>query len=206
MNIFAKSPPIANLRPVNSHLIRHITPMQENYIIAENISTHGIEEILRDLANLYSDITYADGIQLYQKKDDSTSFLICFTNPPDFDRFSYFVNYIHYPENGKSTTVKGFYQVTDIDIKGEFKIGNWVLVFVSKMDEDYDNVLVVNENHEHFLIDFGGKITKLIGIEESFKLPRIKKEDYNHIINISPKPKPKTNPQENQLKPWWKFW
>lgn len=183
----------------------NITPMQENYIIAENISTHEIEETLRVLADLYSYSGYTDGIQLYQKKDNDTSFLICFTNPPDFDRFSYFVNYIHYPENGKPA-VKGFYMVNDIDIDGEFKIGNWVLVFVSKMDERYDNVLVVNENHEHFLIDFGGNITKLTGIEESFKLLPIKKEDYNHIINISPKPKPKTNPQENQLKPWWKFW
>ncbi|MBI3235253.1 MAG: hypothetical protein HYZ42_14660 [Bacteroidetes bacterium] len=176
-----------------------MTQIQENYIIIENISTKEIEEILMELANLYSDTGYTHGLQLYQKKGNDKSFLICFTNSPDFERFNYFVNYIHYPEKG-NPKVKGFYKVTDIDTNAEYKKGHWILVFVSKTDEDYDNVIIVNENHENFLLDFGDKIKKLETIEESFKLVSVSKEDYNHIIDINPSPK------ENESKPWWKFW
>lgn len=175
--------------------------IQENYIIVENIFTQEIEDILLELANLYSDTGYTDGIQLYRKKGDVTSFLICFKNSPDFERFNYFVNYIHYPEKGKPI-VKGFYKTIDIETVGEYKIGNWVLVYVSNTDKEYDNVIFVNENHENFLYDFGGGIKKLESIEESFNQVSINIEEYNHITDIF------GNPEEIiiQAKPWWKFW
>ena len=176
-----------------------MTQIQENYIIVKDILTQEIEEILMELANLYSNTGFTDGMQLYRKKGDDTSFLVCFTNQPDFERFNYFVNYIHYPKKGKPS-VKGFYKVKDIDKKGDYTVGNWVLIYVSKTDKEYDNVIVVNENNENYLYDFGGKITKLKSIEESFHLITVDKENYNNIIDIFP------STFESESKPWWKFW
>lgn len=59
-----------------------MTPIQENYIIVKDILTLEIEEILKELANLYSNTGFIDSMQLYRKKGDDTSFLVCCTNQP----------------------------------------------------------------------------------------------------------------------------
>jgi len=48
------------------------------------------------------------------------------------------------------------------------------------------------------LYDFGGSISKLAIIEESFEIPTFDVSDYNYILDIIPAPK------EN--KRWWKVW
>lgn len=142
--------------------------MTENYIVIEGVTEKAIEGMLMNMASLYSDTKYVEGIQLYRKKENQTSFLILFTNTPDFDRFAYFVNYLKYPEGFEQHKpfLRGFYKVTAQQPNTEFANGEWLMMYVSEKDKEYDNVSIVNERNESFLNDFGGKVKKLpqIGI------------------------------------------
>ncbi len=162
--------------------------MTENFIIVENINERELESILMDLANLYADTEFVNGIQFYRKKGKYDSFLILFSNQPDFERFNYFVNYIKYPaEYDKfSPFLRGFYKTSDIKQKSEFNAGEWIMVYVSKNDKEYDNVNLVNDKNENYLYDFGGKIKKLKSAEEMFKLLSFDKDNYYHIFDIVP--------------------
>lgn len=177
--------------------------MEQNHIVIDNVSNQNIEDILMNLANLYADTGYTNGIQLYRKQNSTSSFLVCFTNSPDFERFSYFVNYLRYPEglDNFNPIVRGYYQTKDIKNNKDFSKGDWIKVYVSKNGKEFDNVNVVNSENENYIYDFGGKITKLNTIEEQFELSQFDLINYNHIIEISP-----AKTFENATKPWWKFW
>ncbi|MFD2909411.1 hypothetical protein ACFSX9_11795 [Flavobacterium ardleyense] len=177
--------------------------MEQNYIIIENILEHQIEEILMELANLYNHTGYTDGIQLYRKQNETSSFLICFTNSPDLDRFTYFVNYLHYPGSKFKVKafIRGFYQTKDIKELIEFSNQLWVIVYVPKNMEEYDNVNIITATNENYLYDFGGRITKLTANEEKFEINNATLSNYNHIISIYP-----SKSFEKAEKHWWKFW
>jgi hypothetical protein len=178
--------------------------MKENFIIIENVSEKELRVIITNLADLYSDNEFAKGIQLYQKKGNYNSFLILFSNSPDFDRFNYALNYLKYPVgfNKFSPFIRGFYQTRESNLKADYYTGDWIMVFVSKNDKNYDNVIFVNEEDENYLFDFGGKIRKLDVIEEKFKMISVDKIDFLPIINISPT----MSAEDSTGKPWWKFW
>ena len=178
--------------------------MTENFIIVENVNEKDLESILMNLANLYADTEFVNGIQFFRKKEKYNSFLILFSNQPDFERFNYFVNYIKYPEEYEkfSPFLRGFYRTSDIKKKLEFNVGEWIMVYVSKNDKDYDNVNLVNEKNDNYLYDFGGNIKKLKSAEEMFKLISFDKSNYYHIIDIIPN----KSVEKLELKPWWKFW
>jgi len=178
--------------------------MKENYIIIENVIESELESILMNLANIYRDVACADGIQLYRKKDKYDSFLVLFTNQPDFMRFNYFVNYLKYPENFMNFNpfLRGFFKTTDIQEKQEFSLGEWLMIYISKNDKKYDNVSLVNDQNQSFLIDFGERVNKLETTEENYQLITFDKNNYYHITDIIP-----SIPEENPAsKPWWKFW
>jgi hypothetical protein len=177
--------------------------MEQNHITIDNVSNQNIEDILMNLANLYSDTGYTNGIQLYRKQNSTSSFLVLFTNSPDLERFNYFVNYIRYSEGMDNYTpiVRGYFQTKDINNNKDFSVGDWIMVYVSSNDKEYDNVNIVNSNNENYLYDFGGKIKKLITIEEQFEFSQLDLINYNHILDIYP-----SKSFESSTKPWWKFW
>ena len=179
--------------------------MEESYIIVENVNEKELEIILMKLANMYltnvnANTEYTNKIQLYRKKENHNSFLILFNNSIDFHIFNYFINYIEYPIEfkGFSPFIRGFYKTTGIREKNKFNIGDWIMVYISRNDTEYDNVNLVNYKNENYLFDFRGSIKKLNNIEEIFKLIPYDKNNYHHVIDIIPKNKDK--------KPWWKFW
>lgn len=162
--------------------------MTENFIIVENVNERELESILMNLANLYADTEFVNGIQFYRKKDKQDSFLILFSNQPDFVRFNYFVNYIKYPTEYEkfSPFLRGYFKTSNIKEKSEFNVGEWIMVYVSRNDKEYDNVNFVNAKNENYLYDFGGKIKKLKSKEEIFKLISFDKNDYYHILDVIP--------------------
>ncbi|MFL9845501.1 hypothetical protein [Flavobacterium rhizosphaerae] len=178
--------------------------MNSNHIVVKNINEDDLQNILMNIANLYSDTEYVDGIQLYREKQKYDSFLILFTNQPDFERFNYFTNYIKYPEGYEnlSHSVRGFFKVSDVRKQYDFNVGEWLMVYVSKNDKEYDNVNIVNCENKTYLFDFGGKIKKLNVIEESYKLIPIDINSFHHIIDIIPG----KVAGRMETKPWWKFW
>jgi hypothetical protein len=174
------------------------------YIIVENVQTDIIENVLMNLANLYANTAFVRGIQLFRKKGTTDSFLILFTNTPDIERFNYFINYIEYPIGFEhhSPFTRGFYRTNQIDKNYDFKNGDWIMVFISKTDKEYDNVHITNSSNRNFVFDFGGTVKALNLIEEKFELIATDIENYNHIIDIYPS---KDFEQKNP-KSWWKFW
>lgn len=176
----------------------------KSFIVVQNINTETIEIVLMNLANLYADTNFVEGIQLYREKGHSDSFLIFFTNEPDLERFNYFVNYIVYPEgfNNQHLNTKGYFKTDQLKKNYDFNVGEWLMMFISKSDKEYDNVQIVNSRNINYRYDFSGGITKLDTIEEKFTLKNIDLENYNHIIDIHPN----KNFEVDQSKPWWKFW
>ena len=178
--------------------------MSENYIIVEGVNEKKLESVLMDLANLYADIPFVDGMQLYRQKENYNSFLILFSNQPDLDRFSYFVNYINYPSGYEefSPFIKGFFKTSNIEKNYEFKIGEWLMIYISKKNKEYDNVNIINVSNDNYLFDFGGRVKKLASPEEMYTLIPCNKNDYHHIIDIIPS----KSAEKMETKPWWKFW
>ncbi len=141
-----------------------------------------------NLASRYHKIDSVNGIQLYRKKGNINSFLILFTNQPDFKRFAYFINYIRCPEGFKhfKPFLSGYYKTTDIQGNHSYKKGNWLMVFVDKSDNKYDNVTLVNESNETYIYSFNRSPKKDINATNIFKQIVFNIENYNHVIDIIP--------------------
>lgn len=67
-----------------------------NFIIIKNTSETIVENSVIQLVNLYSETEFVDSVII--NRVNSNYFLIKFPNQPDFENFSYFVNYLRYPE------------------------------------------------------------------------------------------------------------
>jgi len=159
--------------------------MTENFIIVEKIKESDLVSILKDFATSYSEDEFASAIQLYRKREKFDSFLILFTNQPDFEKFNYIINYLRYPIGYKNISpfIRGFFMASEIKGKPEYKIGEWLMVYVSKDDKKYDNVSILNIKNENYLYNFGGKLVKQNSAEENFKLISFSKEDYFHVTD-----------------------
>ncbi len=171
--------------------------MKQSFIIVTEISEDVITNGLMDFANQYTGESFVNNIELY-RENETDKFLILFSNVPSFDHFCFAVNYIRYIKtpNKKLPLVFGYY-LNESD-NYPFLTKGFVKTYVSLNDKEYDNVNVVNNLNETYLFDFGGRQKKLSIIEESFEVPTINLNNFNHSLNIIP------SPVEN--KPWWKIW
>ncbi len=181
----------------------------QDYILVENVSSSDLSTILSNLANLYSDTGYTNGIELFKSISSEQKFLVSFQNNPDFDSFAYFVNYIHYPADVEVSGihVRGFYEVKTGDSNKDFVPGESLQLYVSKNDTEYDNVSIVNAKNQGYLFDFGGKTKRLEYPDEKYHLSGIDRTSYSLLKVINPSSamsKPKST--EGSSKPWWKFW
>jgi hypothetical protein len=97
---------------------------------------------LSQLANLYAGAGFTKGLDLHKLWGRNSSFLLLFKTDPDFKHFAFFVNNLVYPEGleGLYTEVRGYYSLQEILVPVQFKKGNQIIVYVSKDDEEYDNV------------------------------------------------------------------
>lgn len=180
-----------------------------NFILADNVSEQDLAAILAKLAELYGDTGYTSGMELSRLTGPQPKYLVSFQNEPDMDRFSYFVNYIKYPEgfDVPGIRVTGYYMVPEEESSKHFSAGEWLQLYVSASDTEYDNVSVVNAKNESFLFDFGGRIRKLETAEQTFQLPEIDNEACQLIRVISPETAPPVSDfTGGTKKPWWKFW
>lgn len=178
--------------------------MDVKYIVVEGVTAYNIERILRDLAELYAETGFADGIRLYKNCKKENSFFIRFRKTPDFDRFSYFVNYLVYPAGQKQQTMKVIgYSKLNLCLKNiKYKKGEWIMYYIPSDDTQYDNVDIVTERNLHYRFHFGRKIIRLNETEQAFYQVKYTHEDYIHLMDIYPTPKL----PEKKSNPWWKFW
>lgn len=177
--------------------------MNENYIICEGSPFSFLFKILADFSNLYKQNAAASGLQLYKKRSNPESFLLLFSKTPDFDLFSFLVNYLEYPigyEKGVPF-VRGFYRTQDIEKQFAGVKGEWLMVYVDYNPDEADNVHFANEADENWLYCFSGKINPL-RTTVPFDLILPTQESYTHEIDVVSD----ADAEERKQKPWWKFW
>jgi hypothetical protein len=182
--------------------------MEDNYIIWRGITHAAATAILTDFADLYRGRdAVKKGIRLYRKSADKDAYLILFNEVADFDIFSFLVNYIYNEEhNVNYPFVRGYFK-TKLILSGRDKIGgNRVMVYISKHDTEYDNVFFTDEAGKHFINDFGRGIKRIDGPEEPYVFMAYDLNEYEHVADISPRPKGHRHTPSTRKKPWWKIW
>ena len=124
-----------------------------HYISVSGPSAEKMNEAVQAMSNLYVDVDYARGIEVYKSKD---RFIINFKMLPDFERFKYFVNYLHYPEvDDYRAEVRGYWTLDRSDDLNEKHPGKRVMLYVSPLDKDGDNVNgVIAEGTETYKLGF----------------------------------------------------
>jgi hypothetical protein len=179
--------------------------MKRNYIVIEGCPSNDLEIVLVNFCKLYHKGGKVEDIQFYKKNSVSDSFLILFEKELDFEHFAYLINYLNYPEGYDNWTAKiyGCYLTKFISENYEFNVGEYLTLYVSYKDKDYDNVNVVNLRNETYLYDFGGRIKKLELSERNYDLPSIDVSEYHFIKAIRFE---STHNEMLETKPWWKFW
>lgn len=143
----------------------------DNLIIIKGGAYNDIKKALRQWIELYSK-DLQDGLTFQLFKNGRGNHIIQADKRLDNERFYYLINYLNYPENIEYT----------IDIEG-LTIGKennllkdkQLLVYISSIDKEYDNVFVTTSQNENFKIDFSGKITdtrenKIFQIPTEFNL------------------------------------
>lgn len=183
--------------------------MEENYIIWSGLNGAGATAILTDFANEYRDTdAVKKGIRLYRKLADKDAYLILFKDQPDFDIFSFLINYVEYQEGHGvvHSFVRGYFK-TKLILGGRDKIGgNRVMVYISRHDTEYDNVFFTDETGKHFINDFSRGIKRVDGPEAPYEFIPYDLNDYKHIADVVPLPKGYLHSPSTRKKPWWKIW
>ncbi|MDN5216950.1 hypothetical protein QQ020_33070 [Fulvivirgaceae bacterium BMA12] len=165
----------------------------DKYIFIAGPTAKSLNSALQELADLYGDSGYTEGIKIYQSLKTDNRYLINFTNEPDFERFKYFVNYLHYPEvTDYKAKVMGFWTVTPQDKVPKTLIGKRLLIYVSDYDTEGDNVYAIYDGAQKtsklgFAI--GEEFQELDSKEFDFVESQINNEDYQASGTISPAPK-----------------
>lgn len=180
--------------------------MNEHFILVNCDQQGKLEQAVMDFCNLYADAKSSEWIRLFRRKGEPNSFLISFTNQPDFDLFSFCVNYLKYPSDlpELKAHVVGFFN-TDLDSSHHKKSSGWVKVFIPKNDTEFDNVYFVNNQNQVFINDFGSGIKRLHEAGGDYELIQISLEAYHHISDYVPNKSAKGFIVDTN-KPWWKFW
>ena len=181
---------------LNSNILN--LSMGRSFIIVSDILEKELVAGLTEFADGYSDCSFAYGIQLY-KNAKTDNYLILFSFAPEFMYFAFAVNYIRYiPIGKKFAEVSGYFLNTAREELQYFLDDDFVKVYVSRNDTEFDNVHFVNKHNQTYLYDFGGKFSKLSIIEKSYDVDKYILNDYEIILKTAPKPKEEV--------PWWKFW
>ena len=176
--------------------------MKQSFILTHRVTEEVLLSGLMDFANMYSKHSFVEIISVFKEKRGS-NFLILFTNPPSLEHFAFAVNYIYYiPESTVSPSVSGYFYKTP-NITSSNSAENYLKLYVSKNDQQYDNVNVVNNQNETYLLDFGNRNNKTVLTEESFEVPTLSLENFDHVLDVVPGEGEYSVEKE---KPWWKFW
>ncbi|MFM7022298.1 MAG: hypothetical protein ACKOXB_04915 [Flavobacteriales bacterium] len=127
----------------------------ENIVLIKGGSSSDIKKALQQWINLYAKhIPLNTQFELYKNESNH---LIKVRGTLSNDYFFYLVNYLAYPEEIQYHVEVAGYTTGDRKTKLENKS---LLVYLSKNDTDFDNVLAVTPENKHYKIDFGGNITE----------------------------------------------
>lgn len=112
----------------------------EQYILVKNANVAKLLSAIQKMSDLYSNTPYSRGIVVFKSDIEKDTYLLNFSNQPDFEQFKYFVNYLHYSEiDGLNAVVTGYRTISEEDGLPQ-QIGQRVMIYISKNDNEYDNV------------------------------------------------------------------
>lgn len=164
----------------------------KEYINIEGIGQDKIIEAVQAMADLYSNVEFSNGIEIFQSKENQSRFILNFSFRPDFERFKYFVNYLHYPEvEDYKAKVRGFWTVDSMDRLPPIHLNKRVMLFVSDLDEEGDNVHATFERESNsYKLGFaiGEEYKALNNFELEFDEPKIDPAVFDLIKTIQPDP------------------
>lgn len=146
-----------------------------------------LKEAVQSLANLYTDTEFTKGISIF--KSNKNEFVINFRNNPDFERFRYFVNYLHYPEvESYEAKVFGYWTISEDDNLKQH-LHKRALLYVSENDTEGDNVYAIFEGADKpAKLGFAaGDNYQLLKVKEfEFGEPEIEESTFQLIETIDP--------------------
>lgn len=164
--------------------------MFDKYILVNTEEPSKFFEGVEELTNLYVDTGFTDQILIHKSKVNPKEFVITFPVQPDFECFKYFVNYLYYPEAGRSgKTIKGYWTLAQNDELPKELIGSRVMLYVSDNDTEYDNVFCAFDSiSENYKLGFarGEEFVKLPLSEMIFFEASINRADFQLIEIIEP--------------------
>ena len=116
----------------------------EPYIKITGANSSSLVEAVQQLANLYAELLFTHSIVINQSVNETDHFQIKFTNTPDFERFKYFVNYLHGPDvKDYNATTRGYWTISENDELPSKHLHKRVMLFVPETDTEGDNVYAV---------------------------------------------------------------
>ncbi len=164
----------------------------ESYILIKGVSGDKLPAAVQAMSNLYEAVDYSHGIEIFKSKKEQDTFLINFSNIPDFERFKYFVNYLFYPEiDNYKAVVRGYWTIKKEDDLLSDHIDQRVMLYVSETDKEVDNVLAVfNGKDSTVKLGFvrGKEYTALNNVEFDFEEIKPEDSEYELLKSISPEP------------------
>lgn len=164
----------------------------KEYIYIQGVGKDKIIEAVQAMSNLYADVEFSKGIEIFKSKENQSNFILNFSYRPDFERFKYFVNYLHYPEvENYKAKVRGFWTVDSADGLPQNHSNQRVMLYMSDLDEEGDNVYATFEQESSsykFGFAIGEDYKVLDSIELEFDEPKINSNEFNLITTVQPDP------------------
>ncbi|MDX1446661.1 hypothetical protein [Lishizhenia sp.] len=164
----------------------------KEYIYIEGIAREKVIEAVQAMSNLYADVEFSKGIEIFESNKNQNSFIINFSFRPDFERFKYFVNYLHYPEvKDYKAQVRGFWTVDRVDGLPQNQTNQRVMLYVSDIDEEGDNVHATFQGETtSYKLGFavGEAYKALNNLELEFDEYKINSTEFDLTKTIQPNP------------------
>ena len=133
---------------MSHNIIKVITDKKEKLI-----------QVLQELFELYSQQDSSVNFKLYHNKN---YYLIELEEGTEFDYLCFLVNYIRWAELDElydQKSIVGYWKTYYKHHRIGHEIGEVLNVYVTKNDQNFDNVSICNQLSETWLYDFGGKVT-----------------------------------------------
>ena len=164
----------------------------QEYISIQGANSDKIIEAVQIMSNRYPDDESSKGIEIFQSVEDQNSFILNFTNKPEFEIFKCYVNYLNYPEvDNYKANVRGFWTIDDSDDLSQNHLNQRVMLYIPDSDDEYDNVYMSFANGMSsykygFAVSHGYRT--LDRTELKFDEPTINSLEFNLIKTIQPDP------------------
>lgn len=164
----------------------------EKYITVEGVYKDKLIEAVQAMSNLYGNVEYSKGIEIYKSDISQDSYVINFAINPDFERFKYFVNYLHYPEvEDYKAMVRGYWTIDESDGLQNKHLNQRVMLYVSDSDKEGDNVHATFERATKAVklgFALGEEYEELSNLEFHLEENKPKGTDFSSLKTINPDP------------------